>query len=72
MSRESDSRCDVDDGIVFGPGSVRVFVKDDALVDAGLLVGLGGPFADPVNTSTPTESCRVGDKRSFLGGCLAL
>ena len=72
MSRESDPRCDVDAGIVFGPGSVRVFVKDDALVDAGLLIGLWRSFAHPIDTATPTEGCRVSDKRSFLGGCFAL
>ena len=43
-----------------------------ALVDAGLLVGLWWPFADPIDAPTPSEGCRVGDERSLLDGRLAL
>ena len=43
-----------------------------ALVDAGLLVGLWWPFADPVYAATAPEGGRVGDERGLLDGGLPL
>ena len=43
-----------------------------ALVDAGLLVWLWWPFADPIDAAAPSEGGRVGDEGSLLDGRLAL